>query len=188
MKPAPEEERVTVDVILERAFEPPLSVAEFTEMALDSLDCMALYRAEWQESLLAKDGKRIACRFRAPDAESVRMIAQGDRAIGRVAWTGVVEDSGRQETANVMVERRFSTPVTMAEIQAIEDAAAWCLEQHRVTFLRTFFSADRTRMLCLYRAPDAESVRQAQAQAGMPLERVWACRCLNPATLAAGGH
>ena len=59
--------------------------------------------------------------------------------------------------------------------QAIEDAGAWCLETHRVKFARTFFSLDRTRMICLYQAPDAEAVRMAQRQAGMPMERVWAC-------------
>jgi hypothetical protein len=29
-------------------------------------------------------------------------------------------------------------------------------------------------MLCLYRGPDAESVKAAQLQAQMPLARVWA--------------
>ena len=29
-------------------------------------------------------------------------------------------------------------------------------------------------MLCLYEAPDAESVRQAQREAGVPFERAWA--------------
>ncbi len=168
------------DVLLERQFDPQLSLAEFTDMARNSMDCMALYRAEWQESLLACDGHRLVCRFVAPDTESVRMIVGVDRATDKVAWSGTVEDTGRETTANVVVERRFPEPVTLAEIQAIEDAGAWCLEQHQVTFLRTFFSGDRRRMLCLYHAPDTESVRRAQQQAGMPVERVWACRCINP--------
>ena len=41
-------------------------------------------------------------------------------------------------------------------------------------FLRTYFSTDRRKMLCLYGARDAEHVRMVQAQAGMPPERVWA--------------
>ena len=60
------------------------------------------------------------------------------------------------------------------------------MELHRVTFLRTFFSLDCRRMLCLYQAPDAESVRLAQRQAGMPLERVWACRHYNVGNLPCG--
>ncbi|KPJ80351.1 MAG: hypothetical protein AMJ58_08895 [Gammaproteobacteria bacterium SG8_30] len=68
----------------------------------------------------------------------------------------------------------------MADIQAIEDAGAGCLENHRVRFVRTYFSADRRRMMCLYRAPDAESVRIAQREAGMPVERVWSFRQFRP--------
>jgi hypothetical protein len=76
--------------------------------------------------------------------------------------------------ALVMVERRFDAPVSFVEIQAMEDRGAWCLDAHGVVFVRTYFSADRTRMLCLYEAPDAEAVRMAQATIGMPVERVWA--------------
>jgi hypothetical protein len=35
-------------------------------------------------------------------------------------------------------------------------------------------------MMCLYRAPDAESVRIAQREAGMPVERVRAIRQFRP--------
>lgn len=75
----------------------------------------------------------------------------------------------------VMVERNFREPVTFEEIQAIEDAGSWCLEAHDVTFLKTFFSKDRRRMLCLYRAPDAEAVRRAERQARVPFDLAWAC-------------
>lgn len=73
----------------------------------------------------------------------------------------------------VVVERSFDEPVEFAAIQALEDRGAWCLEEHRVRFVRTWFSKDRRRMVCLYEAPDAESVRIAQRKAGMPLDRVW---------------
>jgi Nickel responsive protein SCO4226-like len=47
-----------------------------------------------------------------------------------------------------------------------------------VRFLRTYFSADRRRMLCVYDAPDAESVRAAQQTIAMPVERVWPAQVL----------
>jgi uncharacterized protein DUF4242 len=75
----------------------------------------------------------------------------------------------------VLVERHFASPVDFASIQALEDAGAWCLQAHQVTFLKTFFARDRKRMLCLYEAPDAESVRVAAGKAGVPFERAWAC-------------
>lgn len=80
----------------------------------------------------------------------------------------------------IVVERSFSAPTAFEEIQAREDRGAWCLELHNVRFERTYFSSDRRRMVCLYSAPDAESVRLAQQKAGMPMERVWSSRHIIP--------
>jgi len=76
----------------------------------------------------------------------------------------------------VVVERSFPEPVTFEHLQVAGDRGAWCLEAHGVRFLKTYFSRDRRRMVCLYEAPDAESVRLAQEKAGLPFERAWAAR------------
>ena len=75
----------------------------------------------------------------------------------------------------VLLERRFEQPVTFEEIRALEDAGARCLNAHDVRYIKTFFSRDRRRMLCLYEAPDAEAVRLAESQARIPFERAWSC-------------
>jgi hypothetical protein len=75
--------------------------------------------------------------------------------------------------ALVIVERAFETPVTFDEMRAQGARFGWCLDQHGVRFLRSYLAADGLRMICLYEAPDAESVRQVNRQAGMPFERVW---------------
>jgi hypothetical protein len=80
--------------------------------------------------------------------------------------------------STVVVERSFAEPVLLEDIQAIEDRGAWCLEAHGVRFLRTYFSRDRRRMICLYEAGDAESVRIAQQQAGVPFDVAWTARTL----------
>jgi hypothetical protein len=77
----------------------------------------------------------------------------------------------------VVVERSFEQPCKFEELQAQEDEGAWCLEQHSVRFIRTYFSRDKLRMICLYEAPDAESVRTAQRTIDMPVDRVWAADC-----------
>ena len=82
----------------------------------------------------------------------------------------------------MLVQRSFAEPVELAAIQAIEDAGTWCLEMRHVEFVRTYFSRDRTRMVCLYRAPDAESVRAAQRQAKVPFDQVWAFERVGPPT------
>jgi len=76
--------------------------------------------------------------------------------------------------SRIIVERKFEVPESMEKLQAQEDRFAWCLQQHRVTFIRSYFSKDRRRMICEYEAPDAEAVRETQRTAGMPFERIWA--------------
>ena len=79
-----------------------------------------------------------------------------------------------------MIARAFEAPVTFDDIQAAEDRGANCLSLHRVRFLRSYFSRDGRRMICLYEAPDAESARTANRQAGLPFEAVWAANVVLP--------
>jgi hypothetical protein len=167
------------DMILERTFDSAITGDDALKMALSSEGCFSLYRVDWNQSFLDNDGRRMLCWFTAPDAESVRQ-AMRQLEVPEAIWPGSVHDSATVDgppwqQANVLVERSWEEPVELADIQAIEDAGAHCLETHRVKFSRTFFSLDRKRMICLYQAPDAESVRLAQRQAGMPVDAVWAC-------------
>lgn len=175
-----------IDVLVERYFEEPLAAERVMTLTLGAQGCFDLHRIDWQGSLLAKDGHRLLCHFRAPDAESARTGLRQAGADVTTLWSGTVHDAPGLDpaslaSANVLVERSFAEPVTVEAIQALEDAGAACLQNHRVRFVRTFCSLDGKRMICLYRAPDAESVRLAQHQAGMPLDRVWAFRRIHPA-------
>ena len=44
--------------------------------------------------------------------------------------------------------------------QVLDEVDMGCFQLHRVRLLRSYLSNDGLRMLCLYRAPDAESERQ----------------------------
>ncbi len=169
-------DKPVTDIFLERCFDPALTATSLREMTSEFPDCFSLHRVTWRESLLARSGTRMVCHFTAPDAESARIALRDAGLDISVLWPGTIHVAPAPTRANVLVERRFDTPVVLDDIQALEDAAAGCLSSHRVRFACTFFSLDRRRMLCLYQAPDAESVRTAQRQAGMPLERVWAFR------------
>jgi len=166
------------DVFMERHFDCPVSVADLLVQFASARTCFDLHGIRWQASLLSTDGQRCICHFSATDAESLKLAMRQVYTTADSIWPGTVHlaagaATAAQGAANVIVTRRFEQPVTLESVQAIEDAGAWCLEAHNVRFLRTFFSRNRTRMICLYRAPDAESVRLAQRQAGMPVERVW---------------
>jgi hypothetical protein len=84
----------------------------------------------------------------------------------------------------VVVQRSFEEPADFAELQAREDANAWCLDTYNVKFVRTYFAKDRRHMVCVYRAPDAEAVRTTQRTGGLPFERVWTAHSLEYFSLA----
>jgi hypothetical protein len=73
----------------------------------------------------------------------------------------------------VIVERSLPAPVTPDDLSAMEEAVQWCLELHKVKFLYSWLSKDRTRMLCLYEAPDAEAVRKTQDTGKLPYDCVY---------------
>ncbi|TNF88191.1 MAG: DUF4242 domain-containing protein [Gammaproteobacteria bacterium] len=177
------------DMILERYFDPALTPGEVVEMAAESADCFGIHRVDWEASYLSADGHKLVCNFRAPDMESARIALRETDTDPRVMWKSSVHDAPGIEAAeidkaNVLVERSFDDAVALQQIQDIEDAGIWCLEIRDVRFLRTFFSADRKRMLCLYAAPDAESVRQAQREAGVPFDEAWAFSRYGPEDLS----
>lgn len=173
------------EVFYEREWDKPLTDADLERMAEQSATCLELYRVDWRASLLSKDRRRMLCHFSGPDAESVRMAVRHDGGITGHLWPGTVHDAPGLDKAllgraNVVVLRGFAEAVALEDLQAIEDANSGCLETHKVRFVRTFFSKDKKRMACMYAAPDAESVRIAQRQAGMPLDNVWAFERIMP--------
>jgi hypothetical protein len=177
-------------VISERSFVEPIAYGDVEAMAASATWCFDLHRVGYRLSFLSLDGRRMVCQFAAPDAEAVRnALRQLDKPFERV-WTASIYDPPEaairmspacNDVARVVAERLFETPVDFAEIQAIQNRSASCLERHRVRSLRTYFSADRRRMICCYAAPDAESVRLAHRQAGMLFERVWSAALYEPA-------
>lgn len=167
-------------MLLEREFQPPISHSRLLRLAADSADCLPLYHIVWQESFLADNGRFMLCHFDSPDAESLRMVMRNDQALHKQVWQGSYHPGAEESSPNVLVARRFAEPVAFEDLQAQESSHQGCLDTYRVRFVASFFSRDHKRMICLYRAPDAESVRRAQYEAGMPVERVWSCRHILP--------
>ena len=175
-------------MFLERSFDPPLSKQGVLDLAIDAAGCFGIHRVDWHRSLLSTDGRKLVCWFSAPDIESARIALRTVNSDVRRLWSGAVHDApglgkGDVRSANVLVERSFEDRVELQDIQDIEDAGAWCLDTYNVRFLRTYFSTDRKRMICLYEAPDAESVRQAQREAGVPFNEAWAYIAVGPEDL-----
>lgn len=78
----------------------------------------------------------------------------------------------------VIVERSFEAPFTQEDLDAVEARMAPCLDLYNVRWIRSYWSADRLRMICEYEAADLASVRNVQREAGARFERAWAADVL----------
>jgi hypothetical protein len=181
-----------VAIVVEREFKQQVSGADLHAAAGALRWCMNLYAVRPLVHYLGADGTRCACLFEAPDAEAIRAVLRtASPARPKHVWPATLhpgpgQDGGRPpDIADALVltvvERAFPQPVSFGEVQALEDRGASCLEMHRVQFLRSYFSADRQRMLCMYQAPDVESVRVANRQVGLPFESAWRANVIEPA-------
>ena len=72
-----------------------------------------------------------------------------------------------------IVERSFDVPLTKDQLAATEERMAPCLDVYDVSWIRSYWSADRQRMICEYEAADAQAVRNVQREANAKFERVW---------------
>jgi hypothetical protein len=162
-------------IVMERRREQPITAGDVLAQAESARWCRDIYRVGHTLSLLALDGRWVVCMLEAPDAEAVRSVLDRVGDVAERIWSASEHGGSGLLAAEqvVVVEREFDAATDFDAVQARESAAAWCLEAHRVTYLRTYFAADRRRMLCVYAAPDAESVRRAQEQAGLPVSSVW---------------
>lgn len=78
----------------------------------------------------------------------------------------------------LIVERTFDEPLTDEALAAVEKRMAPCLVEYGVTWVRSYFSADRCRMICHYEAPDAEAVRASNRAAEALFDHVWSAEIL----------
>lgn len=73
----------------------------------------------------------------------------------------------------MIVESTYDPPLTDEARRRDQERLDPCLEMRGVEWVRSFEAADRRRKICLFRAPDAESLREALRGAGLAFDRVW---------------
>lgn len=183
------------DVFVERRFDPPLRPQE-----LDAKPRRVDFTTRgitWRESLLDRNGRRMLCRFDAPDEATLEDALRQERVQVDAVWAGRIlrlgsaapEDAPAAGGALVLAQHRTVEPVTFAALRTVESLCAWCLDKHRIRLVRVLLAVDFRRIVYLYRAPDAESVRLAHRQAGLGLDIVWpyeeVASCLPPGRDAA---
>ncbi|MGH6948010.1 MAG: nickel-binding protein [Kiloniellales bacterium] len=171
-------------VVLEIRYNPPIDFSRaLSKPAWNATvaNCLKLHRVRREVSYLALDGARQLCLFVGADAESVRIAVRSLGYKSVTIWPatlqGPVPPAAEAPSAIpnevVVVERTFEAEQAFADLQSLEDRASDCLQLHKVAFLHSIFARDRKRMVCIYAATDAETVRRVQRQVGMSYETVW---------------
>jgi hypothetical protein len=166
-------------VVVERSFPEPVAFEDLQAMEDRGAGCLEAHGVSFLRTYLSRDRRRMVCLYEAPDAEAVR-IAQGKAGLPfDRAWAArVIRHSADEPEDNaVVLERTLPAPVDETVIRDAVARGAWCLEQHACRIVWSYLSGDGRRCLCVFAAPDAESVRKAQRQGAMPWEAAW------PATL-----
>lgn len=163
------------EVFFERSFRAPVTATEAGALALEiahELDPTGTRR----EFLLSTDGRRLLCRL-----DSHTPVASLDAGSSRI-WSGTARhtgaassDAAAEELVDLVGERSLDAQ-SRSGARPLEHACRWCAAVHRVHLVEVFESTDGLRVIGIFRAPDAESVRLAYHGASEPLDSVWTYR------------
>jgi len=137
--------------------------------------CLDLHGIQRERSYLARDGQRILCHFRAPDAESLRIALRVAGIDYDALWTGAVSRLPGAAELVLVVERRFDSPLSDAHERTCRATTARRLLDLGAEPARVLISRCRKRLLWLCRAATAESVRAAETELGTQGFEVWGC-------------
>jgi hypothetical protein len=169
------------EVMVERSYPEPLSDEVLNRNLDAALPCLNLHRVTWRRSFLSLDRKELVCPFSARDAESVRIALQQAGARRGLVWSCRIEDAPGMAEGDVQQAAVYACSASPeSDIVSAFEPDALCLVTHRVKTLRRYVSLDRRRLIALYEAPDAESVRLALHGAGLQPEYVRAFSHLLP--------
>ena len=80
----------------------------------------------------------------------------------------------------VIVETLVDYPLTPEQLTATDLQVLACLDERQATWHYSLLSSDRHRMLCLFEAPDAESVRESYRKGGGDFKQIWAAELILP--------
>jgi hypothetical protein len=73
-------------IIVERTFDPPLTLEDLRAVETRMASCLDLYRVQWIRSYWSTDRHRMICEYEAPDAASVRNVQHEAQATFDRMW------------------------------------------------------------------------------------------------------
>lgn len=82
--------------------------------------------------------------------------------------------------AFVVAERTMPGPQTPAQVGDSIRGGRWCNDLYGISHCGSLLAPDRHRVICFYRAPDAESVRDTSQRLGAPYDHIWSATLHGP--------
>ena len=73
----------------------------------------------------------------------------------------------------LFLERTFDPGLSVDDVCAMAVKNGWCYTMYGVVWRGSFLATNGGRMVCWFKAPDAESARQALRRAGADMTRLW---------------
>jgi hypothetical protein len=131
--------------------------------------CLDIHRVEWRETFLRENRQRLICHFRAPDAETVRMLLRNAGVGCDALWVGTMHGSLETGRGNVVVEHTFRKQTPADTTEAIRVVIDERLAPLDLELCHAIVSQDRSHVLCLCDAP--ESLAQSR-------DDTWGCQHL----------
>jgi hypothetical protein len=171
------------DFYLEQALVAPMTPAMERSLLRRLASCANSHRAQWRDCLLDDERHRLVCRIAAADLPTARAAAQCSGFGADATWLSAMpgttmasDRDAREGLVDVLAECRWEPPVAARDTAHGQQTCGWCLDALRVEPGPVITCADGRRILALFRAPDAEAVRNACRRARLPFERVVALR------------
>lgn len=163
--------------VVEQTFEEPVG-PDPLGAAESKAWCMTQYRVRPLTTYVSRDGRTTVGIYEAPDAESLRITRRntGTVATSQTWPAHVLAPPGgdSQPAAHlVLLERPMPQTYAPEQLQALIQAKAFCFELYRARWITSYLAQDGSRMLCIFDAPDVDSVRSVNRQLGLPFERAF---------------
>jgi hypothetical protein len=133
-------------------------------------------------SFFALDRRHIVSLYDAPNPESVRESQRAAPLKVERAWpaTAVIDTEIEPPKGYplVVAQRALPEGLTLEQIQYAATDPTGCGRRMRLHQIGGFLALDCRRMCCAYYAPDLDSVRVANREAGIPIERLWSAELI----------
>jgi hypothetical protein len=163
-------------VVVERAFPEAVALEDVQAFEERAAPCLQAHGVRLLKSYLSRDRRRMTCLFEAADAESVRLAQEKAGAPFERAWSARViryERARESDGDAVVLQRTFPQPRDENSLRAGVEREASCLEEWGCRAVWSYLSLDGLRCVCVFAAPDTESLRHVQRATGTPFDAAW---------------